>query len=257
MTLACPSALASAPFDLFESVVWSIGLLAPVATFLALPRLLPLGREVAWSRARLMRPLAWLASRLAGDRAEAAAWTERLQAAWRREVEAEHAEGTRRGEVVRDGTLLARARAVGWVTGGFTLAAFLLLALIVVGTGDRQAGRLAVTLVATGGAVAWLARIAGAGATLWAESLALGRPWWARLGVGLLVGGGYGAVAAFAMSFVGLFVLVSMMSLLTLDAPSGREMMVALTFSGVAAATVGALYGALLVAPIAAGARRR
>jgi len=48
-----------------------------------------------------------------------------------------------------------------------------------------------------------------------------------------------------------------MMSLMTWDPPSSHDMMLGLTFGGVAAALVGATVGALLLTPVAVAARRK
>src|SRR5258706_12324071 len=92
MTLAC----GSYPSDtsVIEAVVWSICLIAPIATFLALPKLLPLRRELGWSRIKALGPLARLAA--GGDFATLRA---RVRDAWRRDVEAAHPSGPPGGGV--------------------------------------------------------------------------------------------------------------------------------------------------------------
>lgn len=244
--------MSESQFNLVEAVVWSVALLAPLATFLALPKLLPLRRELTWSRIRAQWPLALLAAR--GK--ESSGWHERMRAAWLRDVHDEHPEGSARGEVVRDPQLLGRARAVGWVTGGLLLSSTLFAALIVLVSNERYSGRLAFTLALTGLVMAWVGRIAGAGAAMWAQSLALGRGGFGRAMIGFLVGAGYGAIAGFATAFAGILSLVPAMSLLTLDAVSGKETMLAFTLTGVFSAFVGALFGSLLLAPIAVAAKR-
>jgi hypothetical protein len=250
MNLACPTL--QSDFNFVETVVWSVCLLAPIATFLALPRLLPLKRELTWSRIKAQLPLAWLASR-----AEERGWRQRLRAAWRRDVEAAHPEGTARGEVVRDERLLARARAVGWVVGLLLLGLHVVAAAAIASDGDRYAGRLAVSLVATGLVMGWIGRVAGGGAALWAQALALGRGAAARVGAGFLVGAGYGAVAGFTATFVGLLTLVPLMSLFTLEPPGSHDMMIALTVGGVASGAMGAFVGTALLAPLTLFATRR
>ncbi len=251
MNLACPSSMYRADSSIMEAVVWSICLIAPIATFLALPKLLPLRRELAWSRVKALWPLARLAA--GGDWA---ALRDRVRAAWRRDVEAAHPAGPR-AEVVRDERLLGRARAVGWAVAALIGAAHLAFAGFVLANDSQYTGRFALTLLATGLVMAWIGRVAGAGGALAAQALALGKSGARRLGAGALVGAGYGAVAGFTAGFFGMLVLVPMMSAMTLDAPTSHETMIMLTIASVAAALIGAFVGALLLAPIAVAARRK
>jgi hypothetical protein len=254
MMLACPSMTDYSSINPIETIVWSIGLLAPLATFLALPRLLPLGRELTWSRIKARLPLAWLGARAAGA---GPGWRQRLREAWLRDVHDAHPEDTRRGEVVRDASLLLRARILGWIAGGTLLLANLLIGMAVVADGDPVSWRLALSLALTGLAMGWVGRVAGTGAGLWAQSMALGRSLPARLGAGLLVGAGYGAIGGFVVGVTGVAVVVPSMSLLTLEMPAAHETMIALTVAGVFTGFLGALFGSLILAPIAACATRR
>ena len=258
MTLACPSQIWNPRFNLVETIVWSVALLAPLATFLAMPKLLSLRRELTWSRIKLMLPLGWLASRSTGDVVEAARWRERLYAAWLRDVRDEHLEGTRSGEVVRDERLLRRTRLVGWTSGGLLLGLWLTSA---VGTlfvsGERYRGRIAFALVIGGIVAGWIGRVAGAGAAMWTQSLALGRGLFARLGLGVLVGGAYGAITGFTVAFASLLVVVPLVDVLIAEPLAGRDLMMVLTVGGVSAALCGAIAGCLLLTPLAIAARRK
>ncbi len=255
MNLACPHSMWTPDFNVVESVVWSVALIAPLGAFLALPKLLPLRRELTWSRIKMMWPLGWLAVR---DPRQSEAWRRRMAAAWRRDVLDTHGEGTRRGEVVRDERLLGRARLAGWTTGGLVLGVVLLSgATMLVAGDDPMRGRIALALAFTGLVAGWLARVGGAGAALWTESLALGRSLAGRIAVGALAGAAYGAVAAFSVAFVALLVLVPLANLMMAEPLAARDLMVVLTAGGVSASVLGALVGPLLMVPLAVGATRR
>lgn len=258
MNLACPSEMWTPKFNLVETLVWSVALVAPLATFLALPKLLPLRRELTWSRIKMMLPLGWLASRSAGNAGEASGWRQKLRAAWLRDVRDEHAEGTRKGEVVRDARLLGRARLVGWTVGGLLLGLVMASAvgMLFVG-GDHGRFGIGFALVVTALVAGWLGRVAGAGAALWTQSLALGRGVLSRLGLGVLVGAGYGAIAGYTVGFASLLVLVPLADLLIGEPLSSRAMMMVLTGGGVGAACFGAVLGTGLLVPLALGAIRR
>jgi|SRR5579871_2202646 len=237
--------------NLIEAVVWSVCLIAPIATFLALPKLLPLWRELSWSRVKALAPLARLA---AGG--EWPTLRERVRTAWRRDVEAAHPDGAR-GEVVRDARLLTRARATGWIVAGLIVSLHVLFAAFVLSVENRYSGRFLITLIATGAVMAWLGRVGATGGALVAQAMALGKSWPRRLGAGALVGAGYGAVAGFTVGFAGMAVLAPLMSVLTWDPPSSHDAMLMLTFAGVGASMVGAFVGALLLVPVSLAATRR
>jgi hypothetical protein len=253
MTLACPHSIPE--FNLIESLVWSIGLLLPVATFLALPKLLPLGRELRWTRVRALWPLAWLSSRLSGDRAEAGSWRARLHEAWTRDLHAAHAEGTRVGEAARDPRLAARARWIGWGVAAFVLALFAWSIAALMIEREPENGWLALAIAFSAPVTCWVARVGASGAALWTQALVRGRGPLTRIAIGLALGGGYGAVGGFTAGFFGLWVLVPVLSLETRNPPASYDMMIGLTLAGVASALVGSLIGAATCAPLALAVR--
>ncbi len=250
MMLACGD---STEVNFMEAVVWSVCLLAPLATFLALPKLLPLRRALTWSRINLQRALTFVLSR--GDTADG--WAARVSQAWRRDIYEAHPEGTPRGEVVRDERLLRRARIVGWSISIVVLATALFAILLAVQNDSQYAGRLAVVLTVTGLVTAWIARFAATGGAVWAQAMALGRGGIARAGIGFLVGISYGAIAGFTAAFFGALLFIPSMSLLAWDAPPSHDTMLMLTFGGLFAAAIGATLGATLLTPLALGATRK
>jgi len=250
MSLACSMSSATIPSQWL--LVWAVVLLAPVAAFLALPKLLPLARELRWTRARVAWPLAWLASRLDGDRAGAAAWGARMRRGLGWDVEAAH-EGGRAGVVAREPSLLRRARRIGWVAGAVPpLIAAGVTALV---WHERGAASTAVTVGAIAAALvsAWIARVGAASAGFWAQALALGRGGAGRLGAGLLVGGGYGALTGATAALAAGVVFVPLVSLLTLEPPGLVEGLAIVS----AVTAVGAASGALLVGALGARAAFR
>ncbi len=250
MMLACGD---STEVNFMEAVVWSVCLLAPLATFLALPKLLPLRRALTWSRINVQRACAFVLSR--GDVRDG--WAARVSQAWRRDINEAHPEGTPRGEVVRDERLLRRARIVGWSVSIVVLATALSGILLAVQNDSQYTGRLALTLTASGLLVAWIARFAATGAGVWAQAMALGRGGLVRAGIGFLVGVSYGAIAGFTAAFFGALFFIPSMSLLALDAPSSHDTMLMLTFGGLFAAGIGATLGAFLLTPLALAATRK
>ena len=259
MMLAC--GMSYSHTSISEAILWSALLLAPVMVFLLLPKLLPLGRDLRWTRTRVLTPFLWVAARVSRKREEAAILLGRLRAAWLGDVKAHH--GTDAASVVLESPrLLFRARLVGELARGTITAIGLVLsgALLLGDGGPALWTKLALvlSLLVSTLAAGWIARVAGDAAATWAQGLAIKHGWggFARLVGGLGIGAVYGAAAGWVASFAVVWIVVPIMTLATFDAPRSVETMYAMTIGGFLGAMAGAVVGAFLVGCVALAARR-
>lgn len=258
MTLACPH-LESAPPGALQVALMAFSIVAPLAVFLLLPKRLPLREELRFAMARLLAPLARLATRT-GAVATDEDYAARLSRAARATAEKVHGAGAL-SEVVRDDRLWCRAHALGRGVALFPLIGFGVLASLLV-SHQSDGPEVSLKFVAAGLPAVlvamFLCRVGGESAGLWAQAIGLGcRSLLARLGGGALVGLGYGAFTGFSAGVASMLLFLPTMSLLTGDPPRLDELYLVFGLYGAVAAALGALLGVLLCTPLALRARSR
>ena len=261
MTLACSHSYAYGADEpwlaLLKTTVWCAALVMPFILFLILPKLLPLRRELRWTRARMLHPLAWLASRMDGNHREANGWRARIGRAWRVEVEARNGSGMN-ANVVRDPRLFARAIAggrMGFAAVGIVYAVS--VGVLFSATHNRIGTWWSIALTLALPAAAVVGWIGGSAGAMVAQSLALGKKPLRRAGAGLLAAIVYGPVTGFVSGVVGSLIVVPFLSLVLWDPPPARDWLEVLTVAGVGAAVVGLMVAIVVFVPLALLARKK